>query len=116
LKELRAGLNANRLSECRHRFTALNVPFDWPKSKAPALLEKREMPESHAHVSGGLMGEFGDKFARMPSESASAEVRVLSNLTLVGPEGTVRKSVRYLHGVLRQRMTLRGRSPSPRFN
>ena len=35
------------------------------------------------------MGEFGNKFARMPSESASAEVRGLPNLTLVGPEGTV---------------------------
>ena len=37
----------------------------------------------------GLMGEFGDKFARMPSESASMQVRGLPNLTLVGPEGTV---------------------------
>ena len=47
------------------------------------------MPESRAHMSGGLMGEFGDKFARTPSKSASAEVRGLPNLTFVGPEGTV---------------------------
>ncbi len=71
------------------RLAVLNVSFDRSRSKATALLEEREMPGSHAHADGGLMGDFGDKFARMPSESASGEVRGLPNLTLVGPEGTV---------------------------
>jgi len=82
------------LQEARRRYppeklAILNVSFDRSKSKATALLEKREMPGRHAHAEGGLMGEFGDKFARMPSESASSVVRGLPNLTLVGPEGTV---------------------------
>ena len=82
------------LREARRRYpperlAVLNVSFDRSRSKATALLEKREMPGRHAHAGGGLMGEFGDKFARMPSESASGEVRGLPNLTLVGPEGTV---------------------------
>jgi cytochrome c biogenesis protein CcmG/thiol:disulfide interchange protein DsbE len=82
------------LQEARQRYSEeklaiLNVSFDRSRSKATALLEKREMPGSHAYVSGGLMGEFGGKFARMPSESASTEVRGLPNLTLVGPEGKV---------------------------
>ncbi|WP_263786895.1 TlpA family protein disulfide reductase [Salinibacter grassmerensis] len=82
------------LQEARQRYSSerlaiLNVSFDRPKSEAMAFLEERKMPGSHAYASGGLMGEFGGKFARMPSESASTEVRGLPNLTLVGPEGTV---------------------------
>ena len=82
------------LREARRRYSSeklviLNVSFDQSRSKAMAFLEKREMPGRHAYVTGGLMGEFGDKFARMPSESASGQVRGLPNLTLVGPEGTV---------------------------
>jgi thiol-disulfide isomerase/thioredoxin len=82
------------LREARRRYSSeklviLNVSFDQSRSKATAFLKKREMPGRHAYVSEGLMGEFGDKFARMPSESASMQVRGLPNLTLVGPEGTV---------------------------
>ncbi|WP_232798146.1 TlpA family protein disulfide reductase [Salinibacter altiplanensis] len=82
------------LREARQRYpperlAILNVSFDRSRSKATAFLEKREMPGSHAHAGGGLMGEFGDKFARMPSESASVEARGLPNMTLVGPEGEV---------------------------
>ena len=82
------------LQEARQRYSEeklaiLNVSFDRSRSKATAFLEKREMPGSHAYASGGLMGEFGDKFARMPGASASMEVRGLPNLTLVGPERKV---------------------------
>lgn len=71
------------------KLAILNVSLDRSRSKAAAFLEKREMPGSHAYVRGGLMGEFGSKFARMPSESASGELRGLPNVTLVGPEGKV---------------------------
>jgi Redoxin. len=82
------------LREARQRYSTgrlaiLNVSFDRSKSKATEFLEEQAMPGSHAYASGGLMGEFGGKFARMPSESASTKVRGLPNLTLVGPEGTV---------------------------
>jgi cytochrome c biogenesis protein CcmG/thiol:disulfide interchange protein DsbE len=82
------------LREARRRYSSerlaiLNVSFDRSRSKAMAFLEKRGMPGSHARASGGLMGEFGDKFARMPTESASGKVRGLPNLTLVGPKGKV---------------------------
>ncbi len=82
------------LQEARQRYSSerlaiLNVSFDRSRSKATALLEEREIPGIHTHAGGGLMGEFGDKFARIPSESASVEARGLPNLTLVGPEGTV---------------------------
>mgnify|MGYP006873383430 CR=1 FL=1 len=59
-------------------------PVDRSRPKATAFLEKREMPGRHAHASGGLMGEFGDKFARMPTESGSGKVRGLPNMTLIG--------------------------------
>ena len=87
------------LQRARQRYSSeklaiLNVSFDRSRSKATAFLEKREMPGSHAYASGGLQGEFGGKFARMPSESASMQVRGLPNLTLVGPEGTVAAIIR----------------------
>lgn len=82
------------LKEARRRYSRrglaiLNVSLDRSRSTATAFLEKREMPGTHAHVSEGLMGEFGGKFARMPSEQASMEVRGIPNLTLVGPTGRV---------------------------
>ncbi|WP_263835184.1 TlpA family protein disulfide reductase [Salinibacter sp.] len=82
------------LREARRRYSPerlaiLNVAFDRSRSKATAFLEEREMPGRHAHASGGLMGDFGDKFARMPTESGSGKVRGLPNMTLVGPKGTV---------------------------
>jgi cytochrome c biogenesis protein CcmG/thiol:disulfide interchange protein DsbE len=87
------------LQEARQRYSEeklaiLNVSLDRSESKATAFLEKREMPGSHAYVSEGLQGEFGSKFARMPSESASMQVRGLPNLTLVGPEGKVAAIIR----------------------
>jgi AhpC/TSA family. len=82
------------LQKARQRYSSeklaiLNVSFDRSRSTATAFLEKREMPGSHAHASGGLQGKFGSKFARMPSEYDSMQVRGLPNLTLVGPEGKV---------------------------
>jgi len=87
------------LQEARQRYSEeklaiLNVSLDRSRSKATAFLEKREMPGSHAYVSEGLQGRFGSKFARMPSESASMQVRGLPNLTLVGPEGKVAAIIR----------------------
>ncbi len=71
----------------KERLAILNVSFDRSRSKATTFLDKREMPGSHAFVSGGLGGEFGGKFARVPGETAS--MRGIPNLTLVGPEGKV---------------------------
>ncbi|MCS3613165.1 TlpA family protein disulfide reductase [Salinibacter ruber] len=69
------------------RLAILNVSFDRSRPEATALLEKREMPGSHAYASGGLGGEFGGKFARVSGRSSS--MRGLPNFTLVGPEGKV---------------------------
>ncbi|MCS3668673.1 thiol-disulfide isomerase/thioredoxin [Salinibacter ruber] len=82
------------LREARRRYSPerlaiLNVSFDRSRPEATAFLEKREMPGRHAHASGGLMGEFGDKFARMPTESGSGKVRGLPNMILIGPKGKV---------------------------
>ena len=87
------------LQEARQRYSEenlaiLNVSFDRSRSKATTFLDKREMPGSHAYVSEGLQSQFGSKFARMPSESASMQVRGLPNLTLVGPEGKVAAIIR----------------------
>lgn len=59
------------LQQARQRYSSeklaiLNISLDRSRSKAAAFLEKREMPGSHAYVSGGL-----------------------PNVTLVGPEGKV---------------------------
>lgn len=82
------------LREARQRYSSetlaiLNVSVDRSRSKATAFLEKREMPGRHAYARGGLMGEFGGKFARVPSESGAKQMRGLPNVTLVGREGTV---------------------------
>ena len=84
-QEARQRYSEQRYSE--EKLAIINVSFDRSRSKATTFLDKREMPGSHAYASGGLGGEFGGKFARVPGKSAS--MRGIPNLTLVGPEGKV---------------------------
>jgi cytochrome c biogenesis protein CcmG/thiol:disulfide interchange protein DsbE len=64
------------LQELRQRYSPerlaiLNVSFDRSRPEATALLEKREMPGSHAYASGGLGGEFGASFSAVWTKNAN---------------------------------------------